>query len=115
MDTLVFVHSQDSCQDLMICFAYPIRLLDGYLWVINGYHGVFRLLSFFCLDFGFLRILVLTLVLQIYLMASLKALVTSVAVNEIRDVYDRYQITMSLAHGVWWIDEDQRGSTKIRP
>lgn len=30
-------------------------------------------------------------------MASLKALVTSVAVNEIRDVYDRYQITMSLA------------------
>lgn len=41
-----------------------------------------------------IMILVLTLVLQIYLMASLKALVTSVAVNEIRDVYDRYQITM---------------------
>lgn len=39
-------------------------------------------------------ILVLTLILQIYLMASLKALVTSVAVNEIRDVYDRYQIIM---------------------
>ena len=36
----------------------------------------------------------LTLILQIYLMASLKALVTSVAVNEIRDVYDRYQIIM---------------------
>lgn len=96
----------------MICFAYPIRLLDGYLWVVNGYHGVFRLFSFFCLDFGFLRILVLTLVLQIYLMASLKALVTSVAVNEIRDVYDRYQITMSLARGVCWIDEDRRGSFK---
>ena len=45
MDTLVFVHIQDSCQDLMICFAYPIRLLDGYLWilwVINGYHMLSR-------------------------------------------------------------------------
>jgi hypothetical protein len=84
----------------------------GLSMVITVFSDCFR---FFCLDFGFLRILVLTLVLQIYLMASLKALVTSVAVNEIRDVYDRYQITMSLARGVWWIDEDQRGSTKIRP
>lgn len=56
MDTLVFVHSQDSCQDLMICmicFAYPIPLLDGYLWVVNGYHGFFRLFSFFLFGFWF--------------------------------------------------------------
>ncbi|CAJ1334435.1 unnamed protein product [Effrenium voratum] len=39
-------------------------------------------------------ILVLTLVLQVYLMASLKALVTSVAVNQIRTVYDQYEIIM---------------------
>jgi len=39
-------------------------------------------------------ILVLVLILQIYLMAELKALVTSVAVNQIRSVYDRYEIIM---------------------
>lgn len=45
-----------------------------------------------------LRILVLTLILQIYLMIELKKLVTSVAVAEIRDLYDRYQVVMPPGH-----------------
>ena len=90
---------------------FDFHYLFGYLWLLMAFLRWFPypFPSFlFRFKIDVLRILVLTLVLQIYLMASLKALVTSVAVNEIRDVYDRYQITMSLGASRVWIKEDQR-------